>query len=90
MLTFYPFKQKKEKNDKASYRPVSTLPNLCKIYKKLISNQINDNFDSVASPTQCGCCKGHSRQHCIIANAGEFQTKHLELNSLTFLNHLIV
>lgn len=90
MLTFYPFKQKKKKNDKASYRPVSTLPNLSKIYKKLMSNQINNNFDSVASPTQCGYCKGHSPQHCLMANAREFQKKNLKLNSLTFLNHLIV
>ena len=44
-----------------------------------MSNQINNNFDSVASPTQCGYCKGHSPQHCLMANAREFQKKKFEV-----------
>ena len=45
---------KKEKIDKANYRSVSILPNLSKIYEKLMYQQLYDHFDSILLPKQCG------------------------------------
>ena len=61
--------KKKEKSDKANYRPVSILPNFSKIYEKLIYNQLYDFFDKILLPSQCGSCKGYNSQHC---NVSEF------------------
>ena len=56
--------KKKAKCDKTNYRSVIILPNISKIYEKLIYNQLYDYFDDILSPSQCGFCKGHSTQHC--------------------------
>ena len=37
----------KKKSDKTNYRPISILPNLSKIYKKLIYNQLYGYFDKI-------------------------------------------
>ena len=37
-----PVHKKKEKTDKANFRPVSILPNMSKIYEKLIYQQLHD------------------------------------------------
>ena len=37
-----PIHKKKDKSDKTNYRPVSILPNISKIYEKLIYNQLYD------------------------------------------------
>ena len=58
--------KKKGKSDKTSYRPVIILPNLSKMYEKLISNQIYDYFDDIIFPGQCSFWKGHSTQHCLL------------------------
>ena len=55
---------KKEKSDKTNYRPVSILPNLSKIYKKLIYNQLYD---------QCGFRKGYSSLDCLLAMLENFK-----------------
>ena len=49
-----PVRKKKEKIDKANYRSVSILPNLSKIYEKLMYQQLYDHFDSILLPKQCG------------------------------------
>ena len=49
---------KRKKSDKANYRPVSILPNLSKIYEKLIYNQLYDYFYKILLPSQCGFRKG--------------------------------
>ena len=53
-----------------------------------------DHFDSILSPKQCGFCKGHSAQNCLIVTLEKFKEsrdegKNLELYSLTFLKDLI-
>ena len=40
-----PVHKTKEKSDKTNYRPVSILPNLSKIYEKLIYDQLYDYFE---------------------------------------------
>ena len=44
-----PIHKKKGKSDKTNYRPVSILPNISKIYEKLIYNQLYDYFDDILS-----------------------------------------
>ena len=48
-----PVHRKKEKCDKINYRPASILPNLSKIYQKLIYNQVHDCFDKIHLPSRC-------------------------------------
>ena len=68
-----PVHKKKEKTDKANYRPVSILPNLSNIYEKLMYQQLYDHFDSILSPKQCGFRKGHSAQHCFMVMQEKFK-----------------
>ena len=49
-----PVHEKKIKSDKVNYRPVGILPNLSKIYEKLINQQLYEHFNSTLSPNQCG------------------------------------
>ena len=53
-----PAHKKEIKSDKANYRPVSILPNLCKIYEKLMHQQLYEHFNSILSPKQCRFRKG--------------------------------
>ena len=49
-----PVFKKGNHNDKSSYRPVSILPSLSKIYERLIYNEINQMTENVLSIFQCG------------------------------------
>ena len=49
-----PIYKKDDKTDKTNYRPISILPNLSKIYERLMYNQISPYFDSVFSKFQSG------------------------------------
>ena len=73
MLIITPLHKKTEKKDKPNYRPVSVLPNLSKIYEKLIYNQLYDYFDKILLPSQCGFHKGYSSQHCPLAMLENFK-----------------
>ena len=53
-----PVHQKDDKTDKTNSRSISILPNLNKIYERLMYNQISPYFDSVFSKFQCGFLKG--------------------------------
>ena len=68
-----PVHKKKEKSDKTNYRPVSILPNLSKIYEKLIYNQLYDYFDKILLLSQCEFRKGYSSQHCLLAMLENFK-----------------
>ena len=62
-----PIHKKDDKTDKENYRPISILPNLGKVYEKLIYNQIYPYFDTLFSKFQCGFRKGFNAQHCLLA-----------------------
>ena len=62
-----PIHKKKDKSDKTNYKPVSILPNISKIYEKLIYGQLYDYFDETLSPCQSGFRKGQSTQDCLLA-----------------------
>ena len=89
-----PVHKKKEKTNKANYRSVSILPNISKIYEKLMYQQLYDHFNSFLSPKQCGFRKGHSAENCLMVMLEKFK----ELRgrgdesgalSITFLKDLI-
>ena len=62
-----PIHKKDDKTDKENYRPISILPNLSKVYEKLMYNQIYPYFDTLFSKFQCGFRKGFNAQHCLLA-----------------------
>ena len=47
-----PVHKKEIKSDKANYRPVSILPNLSKIYEKIMYQQSYEHFNSILSAKQ--------------------------------------
>ena len=61
-----PIFKKLDRNSKSNYRPVSILPTLSKIYKKLLYQQMYDYFDNIFSKYLCGFRRGHSTQHCLL------------------------
>ena len=44
-----PIHKKNDKNDKSTFRPISILPNLSKVYERLMYNQSIPYFDAVFS-----------------------------------------
>ena len=55
-----------DKCDKTKYRPVSILPNISKIYGKVIYNQLYEYFIDELFPSQCGFRKGYSLQQSLL------------------------
>ena len=68
-----PVHKKKIKTAKANYRPLSILPNVSKIYEKLIYQQLYEHFNSILSPKQCEVRKGYSAQHCLMIMLEKFK-----------------
>ena len=62
-----PVFKKDDKSDKSNYRPISILPNLSKVYERIMQNQIYPYLNKIFSKYQCGFRKGFSAQHCLIA-----------------------
>ena len=58
---------KKSKLSKESYRPVSIVPNISKVYERCLYDQISKYFKTRFSKFQCGFCKGYSAQRCLLA-----------------------
>ena len=56
-----------------NYRPVGILPNLSKIYVKLMYQQLYEHFNSILSPKQCGFRKGYSAQNCLMVILEKFK-----------------
>ena len=85
-----PVHKKEIKSDKANYRPVNILPNLSKVYEKLMYQQLYKYFNSTLSPKQCGFRKGYSVQY-FQKNSKNRGTREKNLGpfSLTFLKHSI-
>ena len=61
-----PIHKKDDKTDKENYRPISVLPNLSKVYERLMYNQIYPYFERLFSKFQCGFRKGFNAQHCLL------------------------
>ena len=52
------------KTEKSNYRPTSILPNLSKIYERLLYDQMYTYFDKFFVKHQCGFRRGYIAQHC--------------------------
>ena len=50
-----------------NFRPVSVLPVVSKIYKRIMQNQILEYIDKHLSPHLCGYKKGYSTQMALIS-----------------------
>ena len=62
-----PAHKKGKKDMKDNYRPVSILPNLSKIFEKLMFKEMSQFFDKIFYKYQCGFRKGFSTQQCLLA-----------------------
>ena len=62
-----PVFKKDDPFDKKNYRPVSVLPTISKIYKKLMQKQINNYITNYLSPYLCGCRKGYNTQQALVS-----------------------
>ena len=56
-----------DRNSKDNYRPVSTLPNMSKIFERCIFCQLNSFMLEFLSKYQRGFRKGYSTQYCLLA-----------------------
>ena len=62
-----PVFKKGDKNSKDNYRPVSTLPNMSKIFEQCIFCQLYSFMIEFLSKYLCGFRKGYSIQYCVLA-----------------------
>ena len=65
--------RKDDKTDKTNYRPISILPNLSKVYERLMYNQISPYFHPMFSKFQCGFWKGFNAQHCLLTKVEKWR-----------------
>ena len=65
--------RKKDKSDKSNYKPVSILYNYCKMYEKLIYNQLYQYFQNTPFPSQCGFQKEDDTQRCLLVLIAKFK-----------------
>ena len=69
-----PIHKKGAKSLKDSYRPVSILSNISKIYERLLFKQISEYFEPILSKFQCGFRKGYNALHCLLAMLEKWQS----------------
>ena len=62
-----PVHKKGPKTSKDNFRPVSILPNISKIYERVMFKQMSEFFEPILSKYQCGFRKGFSDQQCLLA-----------------------
>ena len=61
-----PVFKKGDKECKNNGRPVSVLPNVSKIFERIIFRQISNYIESFLSKYQCGFRKGYNTQYCLL------------------------
>ena len=61
-----PVFKKDSRTDKKNYRPVRILPNLSKIYERLIYKQLSNFSKHIIFKFQCGFRKGFNAQDCLL------------------------
>ena len=59
--------KKKSKTSKDNYRPISVFPNISKIYKRFLYNQMQTYSDDILSKYQCGFRKRFNAQYCLVS-----------------------
>ena len=53
------------RSQKDNYRPISILPSVAKIFKKMIRRQLSNQFDNLLLRSQYRCRKSFGTQHCL-------------------------
>ena len=78
-----------EKSDKSNYRPISVLPVICRLFEKLVFNQLYQYHDhnGLLSPNQSAFRRLHSTVTSLIRNADDWYTG---LDSFQMLGMLVV
>ena len=66
-LALIPVFKKKDRLDKANYRPVSVLPPVANIFKRLMQKQVNERIKNKLSPYLCGYRKGFSTHYALLS-----------------------
>ena len=61
-----PIYKKDSRSDKENYRPVSILPNISKVFERLLFKQLYNHFENILYKNQFGFRKGYSTQQCLI------------------------
>ena len=71
MLFGYPVKtpiyKKDDPNKSNSYRPVSVLPVVSRVFEKIMHDQISQYINSFVTPYLCGYRKGFSTQQALLS-----------------------
>ena len=62
----HPIHKKECKTEKSNYRLISILPNLSKIYERLVYDHMYTYFDKFFVKHQCAFRKGYNAQHCLL------------------------
>ena len=73
---------KGDKECKNNYQAVSVLPNMSKIFERIIFRQISDYMESFLSKYQCGFQKVYSTQQCLLFTLEKW--KHVVDNGKVF------
>ena len=74
-------------SDKASYRPVSFLPLLSKVFEKIIYDQLYEYLENFLSELFCGFQKRHSTQHALFRLITKWQA---ELDSACYVGTILM
>ena len=69
-----PVHKKGPKTSKDNLRPVSILPNVSKIYERVMFKQMPECFEPILSKYQCGFRKGSSAQPCLLATLEKWKS----------------
>ena len=58
--------KKLDRMNKGNYRPVSLLSHMCKVFERILYNQINDFMKDKLSNILSGFWNSHSAQHSLL------------------------
>ena len=82
-----PVYKKLDPSDKASYRPVSLLPLLSKVFEKIIHDQLYEYLENLLSKILCGFQKTHSAQLALFRLIQKWQA---ELDSGSYVSTILM
>ena len=69
-----PVYKKGSRSLKDNYRPISILPNVSKVYERVMFKQMAKFMDKYFSKFQCGFRKGYNTQQCLVALIGKWKS----------------
>ena len=79
--------KKLDPSDKVSYRPVSILPLISKVFEKIIHDQLYEYLENFLGELLCGFRKAHSTQHALFRI---IQKRQEELESGSYVGTILM